>query len=105
MVAWVQITVDICVEEFPLNFVFEYATRSSVNVSVSVKVASWTSLCGALNILVDTVQVVQETFQFLQSSLPPDHGSVINIMEPMREIYGLLDIVIFPSSPPCRSPQ
>lgn len=105
MVAWVQVTVDICMEDFPLNFVFGYAIRSSVNVSVSVKVASWISLCGALNILVDTVKVVQETFQFLQSSLPPDHGSVINIVEPMREIYGLLDVVVFLSSPPCRSPQ
>jgi len=105
VVAWVQVTVDICMEDFPLNFVFGYAIRSSVNVSVSVKVASWISLCGALNILVDTVKVVQETFQFLQSSLPPDHGSVINIVEPMREIYGLLDVVVFLSSPPCRSPQ
>jgi hypothetical protein len=95
-------------EEFPLNIVFEYAIRSSsVNVSVSVKVASWISLCGALNIVVDTVQVVQETFTFLQSSLPlpPHNGSVVNIVEPVREIYGLLDVVIFPTSPPCRSPQ
>lgn len=59
MVAWVQVTVDICMEEFLLNFVSEYAIRLSVNVSVSVKTASWISLCGALNILVDTVQVVQ----------------------------------------------
>lgn len=100
-----QVTVDIFMEDFPLNFVFEYTIRSSVNVSVPVKVASWISLYGALNILVDTIQVVQETFQFLQSSLPPDNGRVINIVEPMREIYGLLDAVIFPSSPPCRSPQ
>ena len=39
-----QVTVDICMEEFILNFVFEYSIRSSVNVCVSVKVASWISL-------------------------------------------------------------
>ena len=75
-----QVMVDICMEEFLLNFVFEYAIRSSVNVSVSVQVASWISFCDALNIVVDNVQVVQETFQFLQSSLPPDHESVVNIV-------------------------
>jgi hypothetical protein len=80
MVAWVQVTVHICMKEFLLNFVFEYAIRSPVNVSVPVKVASWISLCGALNTVVDTVQVVQETFQFLQSLLPPDRGGVVNIV-------------------------
>ena len=105
VVTWVQVTVDICMEVFLLNFVFKYAIRSSVNVSISVKATSWISLCGALNILVDTVQVVQETFQFLQSSLPPDHRSVVNVVQPVREIHGLLDVVTFPSSSPCRSPQ
>jgi hypothetical protein len=62
---------------------------------MSVMVATSFSLSGGLNILVHTVQVVQETFQLLQS-VPPDRESVVHIM-----VGGLLDILLFP----CRSSQ